>query len=146
MNTSRSSLAFKTKSVQTCVYERYNASFHLHQMNQLTSCYLSENQFAQLLGKCRMYNFLPYDTKKDVPQLLLGDSQINAVCKDYYKDSSFCRDEHGNINLWRVYNLLTSANKSTYIDNFLDRSANCYLFVERLRLAIQQGHYNWFLN
>jgi len=78
--------------------------------------------------------------------LLLGDTQLGMVCKDYYKDNSFCKDEEGNINLWRLYNLFTGANKSFYINNFLDRSVNAFHFVERIKNALQRLVYNWFLN
>jgi len=100
--------------------ENYNAHFHVQQLSQLTNYSLAEKQFASLVGKCRMYYHLPQKMKNEIPPLLLGDTQLGIVCKDYYKDSSFCKDEEGNINLWRLYNLFTGANKSTYIDNFLD--------------------------
>jgi hypothetical protein len=48
--------------------------------------------------------------------VLFGDQQINTVVRDFYKDSSFSRDSFGNINLWKLYNLLTGANKSSYIE------------------------------
>jgi hypothetical protein len=126
--------------------ERYNASYHLHQMNQLTRLHLTEQQFATLLGRCRMYQYLPSDFKREIPSLMLGDSQINTICRDFYKDTSFCRDGDGNINLWKLYNLFTGANKSTYIDSFLDRSVAAYNFVDRLRFALEQNNFNWFIN
>ncbi|WP_343671721.1 DUF3871 family protein [Chitinophaga sp.] len=36
------------------------------------------------------------------------------------KDDSFCREVDGSINLWTLYNLFTGANKSSYIDTFLE--------------------------
>ena len=126
--------------------EDYNAQFHLAQMRNLTKLSLTEHQFAQLIGRCRMYPHLPANMKSDIPSLLLGENQISSVVKDYYKDNSFCRDREGNINLWRLYNLFTGANKSSYIDNFIDRSVNAYHFVERIRYALQDKTENWFLN
>jgi hypothetical protein len=64
---------------------------------------------------------------------MFGDKQVSAVVKDYYRDESFCRDSSGNINLWKLYNLFTGANKSIYIDGFLDRSVNAFNFVEQVR-------------
>jgi len=126
--------------------EDYNAQFHLAQMRNLTMLSLTEHQFAQLIGRCRMYPHLPANMKSDIPSLLLGENQISSVVKDYYKDNSFCRDREGNINLWRLYNLFTGANKRSYIDNFIDRSVNAYHFVERIRYALQDKTENWFLN
>jgi len=68
------------------------------------------------------------------------------VVKDYYKDNSFCRDERGNINLWKLYNLFTGANKSSYIDNFLDRNAQSFSFAEQLKEALEHQSFNWYLN
>ncbi|WP_018611549.1 DUF3871 family protein [Segetibacter koreensis] len=126
--------------------ENYNASYHLHQLQQLAQFSLTEQEFAMLVGRCKMYPHLPTHLKAEIPSLLLGESQINTVVKDYYKDTSFCRDREGNINLWKLYNLFTGANKSSYIDNFIDRSVNAYQFVERLRFALQDKTENWFLN
>jgi hypothetical protein len=68
------------------------------------------------------------------------------VCKDYYKDKSFCRGRDGSINLWRLYNLFTGANKTTYIDTFLDRSVNAFNFVSEVRRGLEFRGTNWFLN
>ena len=126
--------------------EHYNTNFHIHELKQLINYSISELQFATLVGKCRIYNFLPTTMKKQIPPLLFGDTQMAIVCKDYYKDSSTCKDGTGDINLWALYNLFTNANKSTYIDNFLDRSVNAYQFVEQIKFALQKQEYNWFLN
>jgi hypothetical protein len=87
-------------------------------MEALQQYSLTEQQFAHLIGRCKMYQHLPTSVKKDVPELALGESQINAVCRDYYKDESFCRSSEGDISLWRLYNLFTSVNRASYIDSF----------------------------
>lgn len=101
--------------------EKYNHGFHLHHLERLTQHSITEQQFAQLIGRCRMYNHLPADVKANIPPMLFGDTQMSSVVKDFYRDESFCRDSNGNINLWKLYNLFTGANKSSYIDSFLDR-------------------------
>ena len=67
------------------------------------------------------------------------------MCRDYYRDDSFCRDESGDINLWRLYNLFTGANKSTYIDRFLDRSVNALDFIQQVQAALDGQNTNWYL-
>lgn len=126
--------------------EQHNAVFQLNQMKMLCDYSLSENQFAHLIGKARMYQHLPKDVQRDIPQLMFGDQQISSVVRDYYRDNSFCRDEQGNINLWRLYNLFTEANKSSYIDNFIDRSVNAYHFIEKISWAIEEKSNNWYLS
>jgi hypothetical protein len=128
------------------VLESYNATYHLYHLEQLAQYCLTEHQFAQLIGRCRMYPHLPRQIQSQIIPLRLGDAQINSVVTDYYKDQSFCRQENGEINLWNLYNLFTTANKSTYIDSFLDRSVSAYQFVEQLKVAVQLKSDNWFLN
>ncbi|QMU28789.1 DUF3871 family protein [Adhaeribacter radiodurans] len=128
------------------VLDSYDQHQHLKQLQTLTDYSLTEQQFAQLLGRCRMYPYLPAEEKKQIPALSYGDTQLGAVCKDYYKDASFCRQEDGNINLWRFYNLFTGVNKSTYIDQFLDRSVNAFDFTNKVQQALSGGSTSWFLN
>lgn len=124
----------------------YNSSYHLYYMKQLVNFSITEKEFASVIGRCRMYQHLPHASKSKLPALLFGDNQVNAVCKDYFRDKSFCRDENGNINLWRLYNLFTGANKSSYIDTFLERSVNAFDFVENIKHAVEGKSTNWFLN
>jgi hypothetical protein len=126
--------------------ERYNHGFHLHHLDRLTRHSITEKQFATLVGRCRMYNHLPTDVKKDIPPMLFGDTQMSAVVRDFYKDESFCRDANGDINLWNLYNLFTNSNKSTYIDSFLDRSVNAFNFVEQVRHGLEGKSECWYLN
>lgn len=126
--------------------EQHNAVFQLNQMKMLCDYSLSECQFAHLIGKARMYQHLPKDVQREIPQLMFGDQQISSVVRDYYRDNSFCRDKQGNINLWRLYNLFTEANKSSYIDNFIDRSVNAYHFIEKIRWAVEEKCNNWYLS
>ena len=126
--------------------EQHNAVYQLNNLKKLTDYSLSEAQFAHLIGKCRMYQHLPKDIQKDIPLLMFGDQQISSVVKDYYRDNSFCRDGNGNINLWKLYNLFTEANKSSYIENFIDKGVNAYHFIERIRWALEEKSNNWYLN
>jgi hypothetical protein len=132
-------------SVRTLI-QGYNANYHIHALRKLNDYNLSEKQFAHLIGRCRMFNHLPQDVKNEVPQLLLSDTQLGAVVKDYYRDQSFCRDETGNINLWKLYNLFTGANKSSYIDTFVDRSVSAYRFVEEIKTVLDNRSTSWYLN
>jgi len=124
----------------------YNHENQLEVMRQFVQHTISEHQFATLIGRCRMYQHMPAEYKKDIPALLFGDQQINTVVKDFYRDNSFSRDSNGNINLWKLYNLFTGANKSSYIDNFLERGINAYDLVTDLNYAVKQRSSSWYLN
>ncbi|MFN9321849.1 MAG: DUF3871 family protein [Chitinophagales bacterium] len=129
------------------VIQNYNMEKHIYEMQDLTSKVLTEHQFAQLLGKTRLYQHLPKLEKSLIPELNYNDGQFRSIARDYYLDNSFCKDEEGNINLWNVYNLFTSANKSSYIDNFLTRQVNAFEFTNCIKSALEQDSpYSWFIN
>ncbi|WP_417363665.1 DUF3871 family protein [Galbibacter sp.] len=135
----------KSKLLKTL--QEYKAEKHLEQMQEFSKHHLTEHQFAQLIGKSRLYNYLPRGEKLNIPELQLNDGQISTVAKDYYQDEPFCRNEDGDINLWKVYNLFTQANKSSYIDTFLDRNVNVFNFSNSLLKALSgSGNYHWFLS
>jgi len=125
--------------------ERYQFGFHLQHLDKLTETYISESQFAQIIGRCRLYQHLPYSHKQEISPILLGEQQLGAVVKAYYRDPFFQRSEDRSISLWKLYNLLTGANKSSYIDNFLERSVNAYHFIEQIRYALEGRGDSWFL-
>ena len=127
--------------------QNYNAELHLMEMKEFTQDYLSEHQFAQLIGKSRLYQHLPKSEKQKIPMLNFNDSHINTMAKDYYEDNNFCRLNDGRINLWDVYNLFTQANKSSYIDTFLDRNLNAFEFTKGIqKTLIGNSDYHWFLS
>ena len=125
--------------------KRYDENNHLQHLKSLANYSLTEEQFAQLVGKCRMFQHLPQEMKRNITPMLFGDQQMGAVVKDFYRDESFCRDENGNINLWRLYNLFTGVNKNSYIDSFLERSVNAFSLSEEIKWALE-GRQSWYLN
>ncbi|MFD0700405.1 DUF3871 family protein [Myroides pelagicus] len=128
------------------VMQNYKAEKHLELMRNFTNYSLSEHQFAQLIGKSRLYNHLPKSQRLELPEMTFNDGQFNTIARDYYQDESFCKDEYGNINLWNVYNLFTQANKSSYIDTFLERNLNAFEFNQGICNAINgDDNYQWFL-
>ncbi len=78
-----------------------------------------------------MYHHLPAATKKTIPQHSLSDSQISRVVNGYYKDHDF-GGTGGEIDLWSLYYLFTSSNKSSYLDSVVDKNVNAAEFVSML--------------
>ncbi|SHG24700.1 protein of unknown function [Fodinibius roseus] len=115
-------------------------------LNRYQEYQLSEEQFAQLIGRARLYQYLPSQQKKGLPELTLNDTQIATVAKEYYNNDHFGGDPAGSINLWDLYNLFTEANKSSYIDTFLDRGVNAYQFTAQIAEALEKESDFWFLN
>jgi hypothetical protein len=125
---------------------QFKGDNYLKTMERFTDYSLTESQFAQMLGKCRLYPFLSNEQKKELPTLLFGDTQTGFIARDYYKDESFCRNQDGDISLWKVYNLFTGVNKGSYIDTFLERGVNAFDFTNNLVKTLQTGSESWFLN
>ena len=128
------------------LFNNYNPAKHLHLMQQLGNTSMSEHQFAQILGKMRLYQCLPGGYQKRLPRMLLTDTQINSVAKAYINDENF--GSFGNdLNMWKFYNLLTGANKSSYIDSFLDRSLNATEMAVGINAALHGDEtYKWFID
>lgn len=124
---------------------KFDPNRQLRAMQRLNNYSLSEEQFAKLVGRGRMYQYLPNHLKKEIPKLLFPDGHLNAIVRDYYQDESFCRTDNGDISLWRLYNLFTGANKQSYIDTFLDRGVNAFEFVQAISQTLDDGEYNWFM-
>ena len=134
-------------SAASDLFRSYDMERHLTQMAAFRECRMSESQFAQFLGKCRLYQYLPSSRKKQLPELLMTDTQVGLVAKSYLDDPDFGRDDANTISLWKVFNLLTGANKSSYIDNFLDRAENATALTSGLCMALYgDPEYSWFLS
>ena len=116
-------------------------------MKQLPQLAITESQFATLLGRTRLYQYLPKREQKQLPQLSFGDSHLNSMARDYYNDKRFCKSEQGYLNLWNLHNLFTNSNRnSSYIDTFLDRAGNATSFVNGIASALNgDTAYKWFL-
>lgn len=125
----------------------YNEKTHLDQMKHLQDYELSESQFAQILGKGRLYQYLPKSEKLEIPELLISDTQISRVAEHYYLDNNFKRSKNGSIDLWRFYNLMTGAVKSSYIDKFVERELNSFDFTLQVKQALDSSPERfWYLN
>jgi hypothetical protein len=116
-------------------------------MQKLTEYSLSEEQFAQVIGKSRLYQHLPRALKKNIPELSFSDSQLYSVAKDFYGDDNFAVKKDKTIDLWSMYNLFTHANKSTYIDKYIERNTNALDLTLGLADAMEnkESAYSWFL-
>jgi hypothetical protein len=124
----------------------FKAERFMDDLKKMPNTMISEHQFAQVIGRMRMYGIMPQTMKKGIPNLLLTDNMINSVVKNYYLDENFSRNLDGSISMWNFYNLLTESNKSSYIDTFLDRSANSLAIAQHLTNSIYHNLNSWYLN
>ena len=128
------------------LFNNFNTAKQIHLMQQLGNTSMTEHQFCQILGKMRLYQCLGTGQQKRLPRMLLTDTQINSVAKAYINDENF-GGTGGELNMWRFYNLLTGANKSSYIDSFLDRSLNASEIAMGINAALHNDErYKWFID
>lgn len=128
------------------LFSNYNPAKHLYLMQQLGNTSMSEHQFCQIIGRMRLYQCLPTGYQKALPRMLLTDTQINSVAKAYINDENF-GSFGSELNMWKFYNLLTGANKSSYIDSFLDRSLNATEMALGINSALHgDERYKWFID
>jgi hypothetical protein len=117
----------------------------LHLMQTLSNTYLTETQFAQIIGRMRMYQALPNNVLRGIPRLLITDSQINSVCRDYYHNETFGVKDN-QISLFDFHNLLTQSNKNSYIDSYLQRAVNATEVSVGINNALHgDSKYSWFI-
>lgn len=130
----------------TMLFQSYNTARDLYLMQNLTNTFLSESQFAQIVGRCRLYQALTLQNQRALPRLLITDSQINNCCKGFFSNPYFGAKDN-RISMCDFPNLLTEANKSSYIDAFLLRAANATEVAVGINRALNgiSNEYEWFL-
>ena len=127
------------------LFNGFNPAKDIHLMQTLSNTYLTETQFAQVIGRMRLYQALPQGLSRSIPRLLITDSQINNVCRGYYQNEDF-GGQGGSLSMWNFHNLLTEANKSSYIDSYLSRAVNATDVAVGLNNALHgDSTYQWFL-
>lgn len=121
----------------------------LRLLENLSSTTISEEQFCQIIGRMRLYQFLPLAEQKQLPPLTIGDQAVNAMVKNYISNPNFGKKEGEDFTAWNLMQLANEAVKQSYIDKWLDRNQNCTDFAIGIQKALNgedtEG-YSWFLN
>ncbi|MEF3077852.1 DUF3871 family protein [Winogradskyella poriferorum] len=125
--------------------QNYSQQEHIEQMQQFLEYNMSENQFAHLIGKMKLYHCIDKSKKTGLFNLKLMDSQISNVVKDYVEDDNFKCEIDGSINLWNLYNLFTNSAKSNYIDNFLNRNCNSHEFTNHIKNKLKSQSEDFYV-
>lgn len=127
------------------LFHNYDRQTHIDTMKNMLLHEITEQEFAHLIGKMKMYQYQPKEIKQSLFPLAVTDTQINSILKDYHADPDFMKADDGTIHFWNLYNLFTEANKSTYIDMNLERNVNAYKFIQYLSNYRENRISNWFL-
>jgi len=127
------------------LFQQYDQEKHLGNMERMSKYELSQEQVAHLIGKMKLYHYLDSQIKKQLFPIVFNDSQINTISKNYYNDEHFKAERDGTINLWNLYNLMTDAVKSSYIDSFLKRNFQAYDLCLYLANKLENEQKDWLL-
>ena len=58
-----------------------------------------EEQFCKIVGRLRLYQFLPASEQRRLPSLQIGDQAVNAMVKGYVSNPDFGKKEVGRVHL-----------------------------------------------
>ena len=117
-------------------------------LSHLGNTRISQEQFCQIIGRLRLYQALPQSQTSELPQILLGDSAINAATRGYVEDPNFGLCGRSKITCWDLMQLLNAAAKQSYIDRWLERNQNATDFAVGIQKALtgeDTENYSWFL-
>lgn len=121
----------------------------LRLLENLNETQISEELFCKIIGRMRLYQYLPAEQQKQLPLLSIGDQAVNAIVKGYITNPNFGKKEGEDYTCWNLLQNANEAIKSAYIDRWLGRNQNCTDFAIGIQKAINgedtEG-YSWFLN
>lgn len=63
------------------LFQDFNPEQNLRLLENLGRTMISQEQFCQIIGRLRLYQALPAYRLKELPKVILGDSNVNAVRK-----------------------------------------------------------------
>ena len=124
----------------------YDLQRQTESLKTLSNAWMSREQFIYLLGAMRYYSYLNIAQQRNIPQILITESQWNNVARQFIYDPNFKGNKDG-IDMWRFYNLITGSNKNVYLHTYLERAANASDIAVGLSKALtgQPSAYSWFL-
>ena len=124
---------------------------NFNMLDNLVNTRLSIQEFCNIIGRMRLYQALPARTRQELqlPELLLGDSQINAATREFVKNENFGLNGQDSISCFQLLQCLNESSKSSYIDTFLIKNRNCVDIATGIQKAIEgrdTENYSWFLS
>ena len=131
------------------LFQDFKPDQNLRLLENLGRTKISQERFCQIIGRLRLYQALPASQLRELPKVILGDSNVNAATKGYIENLNFGLRGRDNISCWNLMQLLNDAAKQSYIDKFLERNQNCTDFAIGVQKALNgedTENYGWFLS
>ena len=130
------------------LFREFNPEQNLRLLENLGRTMISQEQFCQIIGRLLLYQVLPALQMKELPKVILGDSNINAATKGCIDNPNFGLRGRAKISCWDLMQLLNEAAIQSYIDKFLERIQNATDFAVGIQKALRgedTENYGWFL-
>ena len=83
-------------------------------LENLSRTTITEQQFCQIIGRLRLYQALPTEQQRELPEVILEDQAINAATRSYTSNPNFGKREGEDITCWNLMQLLNEAVKANY--------------------------------
>lgn len=131
------------------LFRNFDPVSNRQKLELLGNTYMSTEDFTHIIGRMRLYEALPVVKRNDLglPQITLGDQAINSATRGFVSNKDFRANPDGVLSLWAFLNLLTEANKASYIDRFLSRQVNAMDISLGICDALNGADtpYQWFI-
>ncbi len=121
----------------------------LHQLEGLRATPIPEELFCKIIGRMRLYQALPMNEQRKLPPLIVGDTAVNAMVRNYVTNPDFGITSGYDFTCWNLMQLGNEAVKQSYIDKWLERNQNCTDFAIGIQKAINGDDtegYSWFIS
>ena len=132
------------------LFSRFNKEKTLSELEFLSQTTMTTEQFCQFIGKCRLYAALSDYQRRELnlPQILLGDSLLNAATRGFVTNPNFGVNGTDMISCWQLMQLLNDAARQSYIDVWADRNRNATDISIGIQKALrgEDDSYSWFIN
>ncbi len=133
------------------LFTAFDPISNFNMLENLKNTRLSTQEFCNFIGRMRLYQALPAKTRQELelPEILLGDSQINAATRQFVSNKNFGINGADSISCYQLLQCLNESSKSSYIDTFLSKNKNCVDIATGIQKAIEgrdNENYSWFLS
>mgnify|MGYP001019963143 CR=1 FL=1 len=127
--------------------QNFQMESEIKALQEFNKVILTEREFVNIIGRLKLFLNLPLDMQKEIfdYKISITESQLSALVKSYVNDQNFGYTSDSGFSIWKLYNLLTGTIKSSYADNYLDRSVFSYQLSCCLSEAITTNRESWFL-
>lgn len=131
------------------LFRNFDPVSNKRKLELLGNTTMTTEDFTHVIVRMRLYEALPMAKRNQLglPAITLGDQALNSATRGFVANKDFGCREDGTITMWSFLNLLTEANKASYIDRFLAREVNAMDTAIGICNALNGADtpYQWFI-